>query len=351
MEHLREIKEIEIARLHLRYAHTRIERPEKVLSLAASIERIGQIVPVTVLSTLVLLDGYLRVKALQRLRSDTVMAEIWECKEEEALSEMLARSLSRRWDLLEEAALLVELHDHCSLSQSKIASMVGRTQGWVASRLALYRTLPEDIIEMIRKGSISTWTAMRVIVPIARAIPEHGKVLSESLSMASLSTREMAEFFRHYRKATRRQRENMVHEPALFLKSVRSREENREGKTLKEGPEGKWLHDVRIVTHMLRGLQKDISLLFGGGALERRILLTAFGDCQKQFIELENTIGRYHDYRGHPAGHSEFVPAGSSHQADRPDIKDLPEHGEGCDPGETKTAQRISRRGTLFSNP
>lgn len=94
--HLREIKEVEITRLNLRYAHTRIDRPEKVLALAASIERIGQIIPVIVVRTHVLLDGYLRVMALKRLGRDTVMAEIWENKEEEALAEIIARAHNRR---------------------------------------------------------------------------------------------------------------------------------------------------------------------------------------------------------------------------------------------------------------
>ena len=174
--------------LDLRYAHTRIERPKESLALAASIERIGQIVPVIVTTTFVLLDGYLRVKAMKHLGRDTVMAEIWDCTEEEALVEILARSHSRKWDLLEEAALLAELHDHYHLSQERIASMVGRTQGWVSGRLALYSALSEDLMDLIRKGSVSTWTATRVIVPIARAIPEHGKTLSENLSNVSLST-------------------------------------------------------------------------------------------------------------------------------------------------------------------
>ena len=87
---LREVKEIEIAQLHLRYAHTRIEWPQKVLALANSIERFGQILPVIVLregdNSFVLIDGYLRVKALKRCLRDTVMAEIWEGKEERVRS-------------------------------------------------------------------------------------------------------------------------------------------------------------------------------------------------------------------------------------------------------------------------
>ena len=300
--HLREIKEIEIAQIHLRYAHTRIERPKESLALAGSIECVGQIIPVIVVREgmiFVLLDGYLRVKALRHCGRDTAVAEIWECKEEEALVEIIARSHSRRWDLLEEAALLHELHDHYQLSQSRIASLVGHKQSWVSTRLALYHTLSEDLVELIRQGSISTWTATRVIVPIARAIPEHGKLLSENLSRLSLSTREMAQFLCHYRKANRKQRENMVREPVLFLKSVRAQEEAREAKALKEGPEGKWLRDFRVITHILKGLLGEVQMLFSGGQenLDRRILLTAFEDSRKGFRELEHEIRRYDDYQ------------------------------------------------------
>ena len=300
--HLREIKEIEIAQFHLRYAHTRIERPKESLALAGSIECVGQIIPVIVVREgmiFVLLDGYLRVKALRHCGRDTAVAEIWECKEEEALVEILARSHSRRWDFLEEAALLRELHDHYQLSQSRIASLVGRKQSWVSTRLALYHALPEDLVALIRRGSISTWTATRVIVPIARAIPEHGKLLSENLSRLSLSTREMSQFLCHYRKANRKQRENMVREPVLFLKSVRAQEEAREARTMKGGPEGKWLRDFRVITHILKGLLGEVQMLFSGGQenLDRRILLTAFEDSRKGFRELEHEIRRYDDYQ------------------------------------------------------
>jgi len=324
--HLREVKEIEIAQLHLRYAHTRIERPERVFALASSIERFGQILPVIVLkegvNSFVLIDGYLRVKAVQRCGRDTVVAEIWECKEEEALVEILARAHSRRWDLLEEAALLRELHDQYHLSQSRIASMVGRKQSWVSGRLALYSALSEDLLELIRKGSISTWAATRVIVPIARAIPEHAKVLSENLCKVSLSTREMVQFFRHYQKANRRQREHMVRDPFLFLKALRAKDEALEAKSLKEGLEGKWLRDLRVIAHMLRGLRKQVPTLFDSGQcnLDRRILLTAFEESKELFSELGNQIRRYDhdDHPGESTSHFESLSAGSANPADQP---------------------------------
>src|SRR4030042_3324873 len=100
--HLREVKEIEIAQLHLRYAHTRMEGPQRVLALASFIERFGQILPVIVLregvNSFILIDGYLRVNALRRCGRATEMAEIWEGQEEQALVEVLARAHSRKWD-------------------------------------------------------------------------------------------------------------------------------------------------------------------------------------------------------------------------------------------------------------
>ncbi len=331
--HLREVREIEMAQLQLRYAHTRIERPEKVLALASSIERYGQILPLIVWRegdhSFVLIDGYLRVKALKRCLRDTVLAEIWEGQEEEALVQILARDHSRKWDLLEEAALLRELHDRSHLSQSRIASLVGRKQSWVSGRLALYRVLSEDLLELIRKGAISTWAATRVMVPIARAIPEHARMLSDNLCKTSLSTRELVLLFRHYQKAHRQQREKMVREPFLFLKALQAKEEATEAKSLKEGLEGKWLRDLRVIAHMLRGLLREVPTLFypGQSSLDRRILLGAFEESQKQFLDLEKQIRRYdgHDpHPGDPASHFEPLSERSPNPADQPNPQTLP---------------------------
>jgi len=359
--HLREVKEIEVAHLDLRYAHTRIQRPERVFALAISIERFGQILPVIVLreeiNSFILIDGYLRVKAVERCGRDTVVAEIWECKEEEALVEVLARAHSRKWDLLEEAALIRELHDQCHLSQSRIASLLGRKQGWVSGRLALYHALSEDLFELIRKGTISTWAATRVIAPIARAMPEHGKALSENLSKASLSTREMALLYRHYQKANRKQRENIVREPFLFLKALHAREEAAEAKSLKEGLEGKWLRECRVIAHMLRGLRKEVPTLFYPGQcpLEQRVLITAFEESQELFMKLENEVRRFRreDHPGEPTSYFESLSAGSADPADQSDPQTLSQHRQTGPPGKVarETAESIPLRGAFPSHP
>jgi hypothetical protein len=330
---VREIKDIEINQLDLCYAHTRVERPKERLALAASLERVGQLVPVIVTATLVLLDGYLRVKALTSLGHDTVRAEIWDIPEEEALGELLARCKSRPWDAMEEAGLLWELHHRHHLSQEKIAAMAGRTQGWVSARLALYRGLSDDLLAQVRKGSISTWTATRVIVPIARAIPEQGRVLMDRLATVSLSTREMALFFHHYKKANRSTRQRMVDDPALFVKSLRAKKEATEAGALREGPEGAWCRDLRVATHILARLARQVPVLFPPrSALDRRVLLTAFDDSRKQFTELEKEIRRHDDYGRNQAGHYQSSHEGSSPPPDQPDPQGVPEHGQTGNP-------------------
>jgi hypothetical protein len=304
---------------------------------------------------LVLIDGYQRVKALERSGRDTVRAEIWECKEEEALVEVLARAHSRKWEFLEEAALLWELHHHYHLSQSRIASLLGRKQGWVSGRLVLYEALSEDLLGWIRKKIISGWTATRVIAPIARAIPEHGKILLENLSKSSLSTREMVLWFRRYQKANRQQRDNLVRQPLLFLKALRAKEEATEAKVLKEGPEGKWLRECKLIAHLLRDLLKEVPTLFGLPSVDRRTLLTAFGESQTLFIKLQNQIRRFNrdDHPGDETSHFKSFSAGSANPADQPDPQTLSKHDPTGPAGEVagQTPETLPLRGAFPSHP
>jgi hypothetical protein len=91
---------------------------------------------------------------------------------------------------------------------------------------------------------------------------------------------------------------------------------------LKEGLEGKWLRDLRVITHMLRGLCREVPTLFYSGQsnLDRRILLTAFEESQKQLMELEKQIRRYDrdDHPGEPTSHLKPLSAGSADPADQP---------------------------------
>lgn len=138
-----DIHEVEISQLDLRYAYTRIQMPETMTRLAASIECFGQITPVVCVLEgevpLVLLDGYRRVAILKRLGRDMVWAQVWYCQVYQAM----ARNQERRWEALEEGALIQELCRGLGLTQARVAEMLGRDKSWVARRVALIEALPE----------------------------------------------------------------------------------------------------------------------------------------------------------------------------------------------------------------
>ena len=296
MSDLNPIESLDIGQLDLRYAHTRIRRPEALLSLMRSLEQWGQIRPVSVVPSdppcHILVDGYLRVEALRRCGKDMVLAEVWLCGEVEALLQVLMRVQERRWEALEQAALIRELHDRHDLSQDRIARLLGKDKSWVCRRLSLLFGLSDEILEAVRSGRISSWAASRVLAPLARANPEHAKALSRILLEEPLSTRDLGELFRHYQKANRKQREKMVLDPVLFLKALRAKEEESRIHSLKDGPEGKWLRDMKLAGHILVRLTKELpSVIYPGQQnLDRRLLLTAFEETKSVFLSLEQHI-------------------------------------------------------------
>ncbi|MFH1350559.1 MAG: ParB N-terminal domain-containing protein [Pseudomonadota bacterium] len=291
-----EIREVEIAHIDLRYAHTRLKSNEMISSLEASIENSSPITPVITVRegdfSFVLIDGYSRVRALSRCGKDTVLAEIWACKEWEAILRVLMKTRERKWQALEQALMIRELTERHNLSQVEIAHLMGRHQSWVSRRLSLLDALSEDIVDLVQEGCISSWAAARVLAPMARAIPEHAKILADNLVKEPISTRDLMDLFHHYQKANRKQRERMVHQPILYLKALRSREEEQQGLVLKDGPEGRWLKDIKMAAHILRRLIKDLPLaLYAGQSnLDQRTLLTAFKDVKDLFLSLEKAI-------------------------------------------------------------
>jgi hypothetical protein len=182
-------------------------------------------------------------------------------------------------------------------------------QSWVSRRLSLLDALPEEILELIQKGQISTWSATRVLVPMARAMPDHAKRLTETLLKEPLSTRALSEFFRHYQKANRAQREKMVHKPLLFLKALHHREEEGKARLLKDGPEGKWLRDLKAIAHILRRLQKELPTVIypGQSNHDRRSLLVAFEETKGLMLALDQKIRRTDDIPGDQTNHPDHV--------------------------------------------
>ena len=237
--------EVELNRLELRFASTRVSDARAVRRLVQSIDACGQLIgciavgPLDTTTSLVLIDGYRRVEALRKLARDTARVECWDVTVEEALAQVLARSRSRAFMAIEEALMLRDLMQGQGLSQRAVALKCGRDVSWVQRRLLLLGAVPEAVLEAVRRAQVSTWSAVRVLVPLARANTHHAHQLLSKLCEPhqGLSTRELNLWFTHYRSAQRSQRERMVEHPRLFIDSLNEREHERAAKELEGGPE------------------------------------------------------------------------------------------------------------------
>ena len=261
--------DLDLHRLDLRFAASRLVEPHAVARLAESIERCGQIVPCIVVAApagegggaeaLVLIDGYRRVAALRRLGRDTAGVEQWSCDLTQALLGVLARTQDRPFASIEQALLLRALMADQGLSQHDVARRCGRDVSWISRRLHLLSGLPDAALAAVRGGRLSSWAANRVVVPLARANTEHAERLLAALAGTSLTTRELRCWFERYQQAPRAARERMVSQPRLFIDTLRATEARHAGERLRDGPEGECLGDPRHLEAVIARLRGKLS--------------------------------------------------------------------------------------------
>jgi ParB/RepB/Spo0J family partition protein len=279
-----------------RFASLRLHDPSRLARLVASIEQRGQLMPVVAVPEAdgdrhwVLIDGYRRREALQRLGEDQIWVDVWARSVDEALLASLARGPERAWEAIEEAALIAELSSRHSLQA--IARELGRDVSWVSRRLSLIKALPEDLLDQVRSGRISLWAATRILAPLARANGAHARTLLAQLEAQPLSTRELGRLYEHYRQASKVQRRRLVENPALFVQALDSRTQASADKRLAAGPEGAWYKDLRVVGALLERLLGQVPTLFGPTQVtaERERLQQAFAAAKTQFQRLERAL-------------------------------------------------------------
>ncbi|NLT67832.1 MAG: ParB N-terminal domain-containing protein [Acidobacteria bacterium] len=247
--------ELEFHQLDLRYEALRVRRPERERRLLASLAERGQQVPIVVIALadepnrFLVIDGYKRIRALQRLGRDTVRATVWDMNETEAL--ILDRSLrtAEGETALEQGWLLSELHRSLGLSLDDLARRFDRSVSWVSRRLALVRELPESVQQHVRNGKIGAQAAMKYLVPIARANRRSCERLAEAIARHQFNTGEVGQIYEAWRKGPIYVQNSILDDPKLFLRARREIEE--------EDPEGvrageELLHNLDIIGAMAR---------------------------------------------------------------------------------------------------
>ena len=218
--------ELELHQIDLRYEHLRRHNPPVERHLLASLADEGQKVPVVVLALCqdryLLLDGYKRFRALRRLKRDTLHAVLWDLEEADAL---LLERMMRSSDPdgpLEQAWFLRELRDRFRIPPEELARRFDRTPSWVSRRLALVEELPAEVQEHVLLGRLPAHTAMKVLVPLARANLRDCIRLCDALLKAPFTTREAVVLQAGWQQGTIEARERLLADPVLFLRSLRA---------------------------------------------------------------------------------------------------------------------------------
>jgi ParB family transcriptional regulator, chromosome partitioning protein len=287
--------------LQLPYASLRLQKRQWLDKLVMSMESVGQLVPVVAvpkdINQWILIDGHLRVNALQRIGKDVVAAEVWNCDVRDALVMLLTTHQSRSKEAIEEALLLHELQTQHGLSQSCLAAKLGRDQSWVSRRLLLLEQLPESVLHAVTLGKLSVWIAVRVLAPMARAIPEHATLLLQHVLKEPRSTRELKGFYDHYQQATHSQRDKMVNNPDLFFKAQKLLMLEKKSNLLQAGLEGKWCSQLRATRQALASLMPIAPKLFSSyqDSQVRTELINALTDTQKQWALFIQTTWNFTD--------------------------------------------------------
>jgi ParB/RepB/Spo0J family partition protein len=253
---------LELWQLDLRYEGFRIRTPARQGRILASLAEHGQQSPVLVVTGsdghYVLIDGYRRVEALQKLGNDTVEALLLPMDEAEALVYGLREARGAKRSPLEEGWWIRELVEHHKFHQDRIAVRLERSKSWVSRRLALVKQLPEPVQALVRRGKVCPHAAMRYLVPLARANKGACERLTEHIGNARLSARQTGKLYVAWRRADRKERTRLEENPLLYLKALEELERNPAHAEQANSGTGSLFKDLEILMRVCHRIRRTL---------------------------------------------------------------------------------------------
>jgi ParB family chromosome partitioning protein len=218
--------ELELWQLEPRFAALRIASRERHRHLVASLLEHGQQAPLLAVSGIeparyALIDGYARLGALREIGRDTARTLVLPLDEAAGLVLGYRLHGGQRRTAIEEGWLVRELMQSHGLRLEEAAAQLGHTKSWASRRLGLVRDLSEPVQDLVRQGRLCPYTAMRSLLPLARA---NSKTKAEVTAVAEvvvrdrLSARQTQVLCAAWRAASSEQRAALLASPRAYLK-------------------------------------------------------------------------------------------------------------------------------------
>jgi hypothetical protein len=254
--------ELEFHQLDRRYESLRVRQPARERRLLASLAELGQQMPIVVVAAPagahVVVDGYKRVRCLERLHRDTVQAVSWEMPEPDALIFRHRLHAEGPACAIEEGWLLRTLYEDHGVSMEQLARRFDRSVSWVSRRLSLVRELPDVVQRRVQEGRVAAHAAMKYLVPLARANAPACVRLTDAITARSLTTRQVGRLYDAYVSGTPAVRELVLTDPGLVLRL--DDEAQRPAADLPAAPGGAvaFLSDLHVIGAVARRARQRV---------------------------------------------------------------------------------------------
>lgn len=282
--------EMNVGALDLRHETLRVKQPSVEKNLLSSLSDQGQQSPVVVVKDgdrPIVIDGYKRVRALTKLKSDTVQVVIWEMNEAEALAAHYRMSDMGSRNAFEEGWLIEKLHRSFQWTLVDIGKRLLKSKSWVSRRLSLVEDCPEALAEAVWNGQVGVHAVVAYLVPLRRRNTAQAQALVEKLPTLDLADRQMREVVASYGAAGAEVRKKIVEDPVLFLKAREAAQTNFSFNDV----ESRCVKNLTIVGNICVGLVKSLpeALPTESTGPVRETIYKAWRDCNEKYRWLEKT--------------------------------------------------------------
>jgi hypothetical protein len=259
--------QVELHHLDRKYERLKVRDRREEGRVFASMGSKGQSAAVVLVSgpdpvrPYVLLDGFKRVRAAERLGLDVVEAAVWPQGEADAL--VLLHSLQRQHgrNALEDGYLVEVLTTEHGMSLEQAAVRLCRSKSWASRRLGLVKDLPVWLQACVRDGWVQCYAATKYVVPLARANRDHAERLARKLSEMDVSTRDVGVLYLAWRNGDAAQQEMVVSRPDMVLAAHRARSGD-------DGPEAAVLDELAGAEARLHRARRGLDRLALAGLEE-----------------------------------------------------------------------------------
>jgi hypothetical protein len=164
--------EVEISQLNLKHQYLRLCNPRKERALLSSLQEEGFYEGLGCIcvgsNEPILLEGFKRYRCAQKLKMRTVPIVNIGDNEVAGIFQLLRNNNSRALTVLEQAALVDELHRGHNLSASEIARKLDRSAAWVSVRRDLLAGMSNVVSEAIFSGAFPVRSYMYTLRPFTR---------------------------------------------------------------------------------------------------------------------------------------------------------------------------------------